>query len=384
MIDQRIDTTGKLAKQLFFVFDAPEYVKTASLGQIHGKNAKCAMDYADPVRKQFPICNRAAIWTSAAYLYASQKDPDPAIEARIKEAADLFEITSDIETLKQSIKKAKEVKQTYVDDCFAVVLDIGGLKVRRYPLRSGAEVKAAAAYFERYRHELSPWVIRREFARRVLEKAAEYKVDISEHLPILRRSAGLGCSMPTELVGLIVDRASKLGRRDKELSHTMLKAASIMADLGDVSMEAHDAVMDLIDLVDQKLKLATKYAQIGFPEDVVYSTSKEAVASLASDVVVNSKTGRIYSLSDVLAVSPKTLSKYLGAGFVKLAHDPDAGQPEAERLTKALSRLSDGDARVFDALMNRAGVKPMAVRPTSIGLSQDELESLSQFATERV
>jgi len=360
-LDQRSDKSGQKTASIMTSFQAPAFVKSASLDQIMGKEAKGSLDYADPYHKRYPITNPAAIWMSAAYFWL-EKNADEEVERRIIEAAELFNIKDEVLQLKSEISKTLEKQaadEEVSDDYFALVKEVAGHKRRYYPLRNRQEVKVAAQYFNENRASIPRLEDRYQMANKILAAAEREGVYIGDELDALLKSACIGvpsfdglCKVIRNRVNMAkvdgkYDLAIELEKLAKKVTH-LEKTASL--NIGEVQ-----AVLELIDNLDNTNRWTRHYHLAGLPEDYIFTITEKSAEVV--NIVVNPDTGAIYDAGAFKNLTPSSLVPSLGEDFVKLASDPDFDRFDQNRLQEALSNYGYG--AVFDDVMASLGITPI-------------------------
>jgi hypothetical protein len=217
ILDPASDTNREELARLVKVYDVPDFVKKADLNQTMFPSKVAVTTYADPVNKKFACHSAAATWLSGLYFHEKKAEYHPKerdrIEQRLNQFADYFKIRRSYDSM---CKQAADLHaDTELPDSSYAYVWVGrdGAKERHLPMRSAAEVKAAADWLEQYQDRL-PFQDRNTVATKVLEKAAAYGALI-ENTEFLEKQAGQGVCDPDEVHAMIMQRA----RLTKSASH---------------------------------------------------------------------------------------------------------------------------------------------------------------------
>jgi hypothetical protein len=93
--------------------------------------------FADAQKRELPIHEKAAVWLSAAYYYSGNYgESNSNVDAKIKKAAQIFDIVNDVETIESAFKTETAKSATAVKQAFA--LNVDGQDY--YPINSLGEV----------------------------------------------------------------------------------------------------------------------------------------------------------------------------------------------------------------------------------------------------
>jgi hypothetical protein len=382
-MDQSSDLSGRERYRLAELLDAPEFVKQAEGVDLCGDISIPAEAYADPLHRLYPCHTPAATWASTAFFMDkrasfSKRDAE-FIDERLGYYAAYHEINHAIKNLRDKFAEAnKPVVDTLSDDDYALVVkksnevDI----VRRYPLRNSSEVKAAAAYLHTHRDRF-PFNLRRDWADKVLQKAASFGVDLGDHSDYIERQAGGGyCTMKTA-VDLIKDRVNASRNGPGGMSELQVEMLKLADELKKDPVRIHEPgvrvkLASVIDDFDRVTGIWRQYGdRLPRVEDVIFDLTVEKIASAAKDHV-STMTGNIYSTVDLEKVSWDQLNAYLGDDFANAISK--RGKLNIEKAAEIIPTLDRGMAQAFDAMMQAAGLQPAAKEAGGgYGLSHDYL-----------
>lgn len=360
ILDQTLDLNGQEQYRLCQLFEAPDYVKQASVQTLLGPEVPKLHLLADQRRHLYPMHSKAACWLSSAFFYDKQAELPKAdaakIEARLLEAADFWNIRPAVEGLK---KKAAELSRDDLsklpDEDFAWIQG----RERHLPLRNALEVKAAAEYLQKYRDEFL-YADRQAMARKVLQKAARYGAALGEHDEFLERVAGFGGCSASEAAKLVRDRAKLARAKDQDLAGELEKMADmIMADPQKArSPHRLSKVAEVIDQLDRMLHIREYSAAIPRAEDALFVVTRKTASSFA-DQHLSTTAGSVYDRDDLSRLRTKQVRDYLGDGLAD-AVDSDGIHVDATKLAEIVPTLPLGDARIFDQLCKDVGIRTFA------------------------
>ena len=173
ILDQTLDLNGREQFRLVQLFEAPDFVKTASSSSLSDQRRSSHICVATRDIAAIPMHSKAACWMSSAFFFDKQAELPRAdaakIEARLLEAADFWSIRPAFESLKKrAAAMAQDDLSRLPDEDFAWIQG----HERQLPLRNALEVKAAAEYVTRWRDEFI-FGDRQKMARAILQKAAQ-------------------------------------------------------------------------------------------------------------------------------------------------------------------------------------------------------------------
>ena len=115
-------------------------------------------------------------------------------------------------------------------------------------------------------------------------------------------------------------------------------------------------------MVDQENKLINNYGKsLERPEEVIFGVTKEAVASVANDLIGSSLTGTFYKRADLEKLSVEDLSDALGDDFASAISTGNAWV-DTEKLAQIVPTLPRNDMELFEAVAANAGIAPFATK----------------------
>jgi hypothetical protein len=400
-MDQTQDLLGKDFYRYVQLYQAPDFVKTATLEDLCGDSSMHPDVFGDPYRRFYPCHSPAATWTSLAYLLDKAASPDPGLSPGMqKEAADYaakaqLRITAcgHIHGIDAELKQLQEKVAAYTadahnedclsDDDFAIIYHGESGRERHYPLRNGKEVKEAADYLLRYRDRF-PFELRQQFADRILVKQAALGVKLPDDVQeTLEKQAGRGAGLAKSAAHMILHRvkmASMRPRRDDNVLREMLVLAEKIA-LHPSQLRSPGArckVASVVDTFDRTHELTSYSEAFPRPEDVLFELTREKMASCVREHV-GLGTGSIYKMADLERIPMGELRGLFGDAFSDQLTS-DGLHVDSEKAAAFLPGLSTGDANMFDRFLYQTGIKPVLneVTARSTAISNEFLQRIRQ------
>jgi len=357
-------------------YDFPDFVKQADVrSALRAPPGTPAAACADPVNRQFWCHTKAATWLSHLLYHEKKASFQPQhrrlIEGRLAEFARFWQITPECaavaarQAASARAEKAAADGSDLPDDAFAFVRRLpDGRTVRRYPLRSAAEVKAAAEWVRRHRDRI-PFALRHEMATRILEKGAAYGTAFGDDLrEFLDRQAGRGVCDPAEVVTAVRGRALLLA--DGPLRDSFLKMAEAIRATPAAFLHPTTLVRlaDTLDRLDRKTGLAGRYGDgLARPEDVVFkATFHKAGQDLAR--VVTTTAGACYEKAAFRRLNADDLRDLFGREFAERVTNP-LGQVDPEKMAEEVAALPRPDAEQLEAFLRQNGIAPLMRKAAS-------------------
>ena len=371
VFDQAQDRNGQEFHRLTSLFGCPDFVKEATADTLCGDEKTEPHMFADVAHRQWACHTAPATYASALFFFdkKSQLNDSTAdqIEERILASAQFFGIEDDVQKLGNKIKESAIVdSEKLADDVFAIVMQFeDGRKERKYPMRNTVEVLKAAEYLEKYRDEFC-FSDRNKIADKILQKSAHFGADIGHSRNDLEKMAGMGACSSTDAAKLVRSRITALGwpKDGKPLQVELEKLANEI-EQNPNNIQHHSTLIKLaetIDMVDQENKLVNNYGKaLERPEDVIFSVTKEAVASVANDLIGSSITGTFYKRADLEKLAVEDLSDALGEDFASAISTGNAWI-DTEKLAQIVPTLPRNDMELFEAVAANAGIAPFATK----------------------
>lgn len=350
--------------------------------------------YADEDNRQFPCHTKASAFLSYLFYTEKQAEFHPKERAKIVAALEKWAKVWNIG------RECKAVAEKHAADLAAATLPDSdyayvwagqdGRRDRQYPLRSAAEVKAAAEWLHQYRDHFA-YDDRRVIATRVLEKAAEFGAAIGEHVDFLERQAGRGVCDPAAVVALIEKRARFVpghvgvtadasGNPTGGLRNHFLKMAATVREAGRLALQP-DMLVKLASTLcalDRQLGLTAKYAEgLERPEDVIFSvTFTKAAADVAAHVPTTS--GNVYEKAAFRKLALADVRALFGDEFAGMVGTP-LGEVDVEKMAEQVPTLPRPDAQLLENLLSESGIAPVMRKSASApqGLGSDLMAKIA-------
>lgn len=380
--DARGDASHALLHRLAQQYDFPDYVKQASPTETLRPEGLPAGGYADVVAKEFPCHTKAACFVSHVY-FLEHRESIPAARAEkiaqaLQRAARRFGVEADLQAAQTVYEQhRKSAAEELPDSSFAIVwAGEDGRKDRRYPLRNGPEVKAASAWFAKFRDEFL-FHDRCRIANKLLEKAAEHGVRLpDDEADMLEKQAGRGVCDPGEAARHLRARARQT-HIDGSVRETLQKLASdleaqpLLAE--DLTTMRHLAAT--VDEVDRRFNLTYKYgSEFTRPEDFLFV----GMFKYAADFVANGcalTTGSVYEKNQFAKLSVATIREHFGD---EIAQAVSTGlRVDGEKMATVAPTLPLPDAVTLDRLMRSCGQPPVREKSANAELTPERRRALA-------
>jgi hypothetical protein len=344
-LDQSADYSNKELYSLLKDIDLPEYVKTAELDDYDRLQQLPKEAFADASRKIYPLntparayvsnafftCKKAAIKKLYGENYAGQ------IEKNIKEAAEIFEISKDLEEYSRRFeKKASRAYETrYLGE-----FELDGADVSLYPVKTAADLAENAEHFSRnIKNYPFPWRVK--IAENIVKVARELAVDDVPDLVL--KYAGLFYPDFENLSGEITRRSKKL----KKAEHVEI-FNKLAEDVENIS--SHEEVMKLAETLHNVENMEGLYeniktaAVLGDPVDLIFTKS---IQKIAEDLNFVEAHGDKYRLADLQKAAK---SSYMEAfGFEMEPND-------SVKLAEVFPTMPRSDIKLFEEI---TGIRPV-------------------------
>lgn len=368
-MDQTQDLNGAEMHRLVQLYRAPDFVKTASAGQLTPAKPLAAPLYAWPQRELFPLHTKAATWTSYAFFLEKKAELSKldaeCIEERILHAAKIHGVTKHCELLKQAhADNRPRTEEELPDDDFAVVVKkADGTTERHMPMRNALETKRAAAYLEEHR-DLIPFEQRRDIAERILFKVTQYGAALGNSAEYVEKQAGYGAGTASDAVACIRARVHASRRGPGAMSEKqaeLLKLADILeekpAQLRAPGIRVKLATV--LDEFDREMKLTDQVREghLARIEDVLFGLTRQKMAA-AIDEHTQTITGNVYRLTDIERVKLGHFRDIFGDDIADEL-TADGLHVSGEKAAAVVPTLPRGDAQLFDRLMAEQSVYPV-------------------------
>ncbi len=354
-------------------------MKDASSEQIAGDGSLPRRAYADPVHELYPIHTKAATWVSAAYFYDDGVF-DETVDVALTKAATFHGILTEIELLKKQAKETVAYLDMAVDpaQCAITWEDDNGKLQGVCPVRTPAEVKAAAEYLEENQRTMA-YEDRQKLASAVLQAAQKHDVHFaSVEQTLLEKIAGVGNCPAATVASFLRGRAALVKSRCQDGADEFNKIAALVES---VPAYCHDSVR-LVKLaaavhdIDEQcgLRIEDGYTP---PEDVFFSVTKKAAEDLL-DGHCQTPTGNVYSVPDFAKVSLDDVRDSFGDDFAKSVSAGDL-VVSPEKMAEVIPTLPRPDMELMETILDGAGIVPVMKEAASKDwIERDLLEAAAR------
>ena len=352
MIDFIKDNSKRVWLAIATKTAVPSYVNTSEVLDKQASEGLTNSEFADPVKRIFPINNAANTWISAMYLKEAEdtvkgnvgKYSYNVLEQTIKQAAEVYGILEDVEKgydeLKVEVKQASDLDSSYG---WMVKDASGNITERKYKIVNEAGVIKAANYFDKQRVKY-PMAMRKTISKFILAKAAEYNADLSQCPASIAKEAGVGIPNLEQLRSEIERRG--LMCKNAEFKDMLNSISSVLAvSTGGELAEGLDKIAELLDSIDHHTGLDKLYGKgIQMPADIVYSTPYEKVAAEVDKAI---QLGCY--VFDITKLAEVDIAKYevLGESFVDSIKTA-SGSIDTNKLKDSITKLSQVDKYILE------------------------------------
>ena len=309
----------------------PKYVLESTLLEKDAADAMPATLFADTTGRLFPLDTPADVWLSAAYFAKNAENVyKPVmrahIEANIKQAADIFGIAKDCDTIQAAIRLQPAVKQAS-DGQYGWVTKTE----RLYPMFDEAGVKLACAHFVDNRDKY-PMEMRRTLAKNISKRAEAYGVQIPDEV---RRESCVGMPRRDTLMLEIIDRSHLV--KDASIKVALLNLNELVAVIPmDQLAPELEKIASALEEIDATEGLHKQYGKrLLAPADIVFSIDVKEAAAVSDDAIELDR--YMFSLQKLAGLDPQVYSDALGDDFA--ARISQNGKVDGEKLANELNSL---------------------------------------------
>lgn len=341
-IDQSHDDSHRELYTYLTGINLPSYVKEASLEEICPSAITPKTAYADSLNKWFPVNTKSRVYVSNAFfvnkLAALQdkfgKQYTTKVAAQIKRAAELFNITEELEEYNKTAEQA--FSQDYKE--YDITVKIAETDTSLFMIKTASDVTRCAKEFTNTIHKY-PFEWRRSICEQFVKAAEELGID---ELPdLVLKYAGQYYPDIVNVKDELTRRAHKLPF-DKKARYNELK--DDVANITD--KDDFFKVAEICYFTEKNAGLYDKaqYRTIlGDPVDKIFTLHATKVAELLDTVEMG---GEIFASSDLKKVSADVYHQAFG-------FELDPNSKEAEDI---LPTLPKSDVCVFKEL---SGIRPL-------------------------
>ena len=288
-MDSTTDNSFRTLWGIMKTAGTPDYLANGALVDANDAASLPDAAFADCVNRRFPLTDKANTWASAGYFAKTASDEGyskasaDAVRSRILRAADVYGIGADVRMMMDKIaesEKPAQMDKTAADDAS----NYCDPEHRGYPVFDKEGAALANDFFERnaykYGHER-----RREIARNIMKKCAEYGVQASEQV---RMSAGDGFPNRDTLAENLLFRANELMQRGTyKMASELCKFAKEVCECSDEDLDRNrDGLFDAISGIDEMTGIDDCYdRKFCAPEELVFDITPSSMRDMIEDAI---------------------------------------------------------------------------------------------------
>lgn len=377
VVDPVTDTNFSELKSLYeqFTEQLPDFVKNADLAPTLHPEDQPRHVFADSHGGRYPCHTAAATLYSAMYFHAKKAELPASqremIQANLEDSVEYFRVRGDYDAI---VKRAAELETengpVLSDSDFAYLWQGPNGVERHLPMRSTAEVKAAADWLFKYQDKL-PYADRHSVATRIVEKAAHLNATFDEPMEIfIEQQAGRGCCHPDEVFEAVRQRQKLARANHPELAQVLTElAGNLEANPGTyLNLEMLPKLATTLEDVDRTLEV--RYGDtIQRPEQVLFSATFAKTARDSAKLCALT-TGSVYEKGQFEKLSRDDLKSVFGDEFVTQVCD--GFTVNTEKMAVLAATLPRPDAELLEALLAEVSQQPVTQK-----LAADEKPMLS-------
>jgi len=311
----------------------PDYVNNAKILSKEAAEKLPDSLFADRTNRRYPIDTKANTWLSAAYFAKtaendnySTKTMKDYVESVIKLAADKHGIRKEVDDVMSRLRAKPAVKSAADDES-----NYGWPAEKKYPMFDARGVKLACSYFDDNAFKYPP-SMRKEIAKRIFTKCAEYGIQPSDRV---RAESGEGFQMREFVAAQLADRVRAAGNRGN------LKMASALADVMQALLSRPmkgyvgdmDKVAGILDGFDRLNGFDDAYGtRFHSPAEVFHGRSiKEAQAMLDDSIRMGD---HVFSITKLAGLPLDLFTDALGDDFGDMIRGTPIASGKVARITK--------------------------------------------------
>ena len=307
-MDSTTDNSFRTLWGIMKTAGTPDYVANGALVDASDAAALPNSVFADSVNRRFPLTDRANTWASAGYFAKTasaegySKGMKDAVCSRILRAADVYGIGADVRDMMDKIAESEKpapMDKTAADDAS----NYCDPSHRGYPVFDKEGAALANDFFERnaykYGHER-----RREIAKNIMKKCAEYGVQASEQV---RMSAGDGFPNRDTLAENLLFRANELMQRGTyKMASELCKFAEEICECSDEDLDRNrEGIFDALSGIDEMTGIDDCYnRKFCAPEELVFDITPSSMREMIEDAI---PLGRETFSARALSMLPRAL-----------------------------------------------------------------------------
>jgi hypothetical protein len=343
--DQSTDYSKKELYTLLRNTDLPEYVKTAEVDNYDELAGLPKEAFADNNRRIYPINDPSRVYVSNAYFLSKKADIQKLygeryvsqIENKIKEAAEVFGVSEDLEKYSQNFEKA--AAESYVPRHLGE-FEIDGIGVNFYPVKTAQDLQDSAEHFVK-NIGAYPFDWRTKMAKEIVKTANDLNVDDIPDLVL--KYAGFYYPDFENLSTEIWRRSTKLQKEANVDVYNKLKE-----DIKNIT--SVDEVMKLAETLFHIENMEGLYhnvkvaAILGDPVDKIFTKSIEKTAADLNFIEAH---GDKYAVEDLQKISKDKYNEAFGFEL-----DPS----DFEKFADVFPTMPRSDIKLLEEI---SGIKPI-------------------------
>jgi len=287
--------------------------------------------FADSDSRSLPLTDAGNVYVSAAYYYGAN-EKSASVEERIVKAAQLFNISKEVEELAADLSEENSKTAAVVYQDWAITVTGVDNITRVFDGCSGESLKKFAKYFVNDLFGTFDFSQKVSCAKQIADKMASYDIEIPERI---LQVAGLNIPNTEKVAQEIKARAVRIHDNSEKVA--LCKIADDLIESDDKDINGMFKVAQLLEIFDKKHSLARHYGKsIQDPFASVFNTPRAEAEKLASVVDLGGDSYSYEELSEIpqgvlkLALSEES-AKLVGVGTDEYNPSKLASLSEDER-----------------------------------------------------
>lgn len=355
--DTSLQKLHTLSKQ-FTDGKLPDFVKMAAVAsEKPAVNAPLSV-YGDAIKRQFPCHTKMATWLSNFYFWGQRFNGEKftnadAIASRLEKSAEYWHLKPDVTKMVADMRvKSAAPERKLTDDDYALVVNYGSERIRRFPIVNATTVKKAAANLKKFCVSY-PYAWRKKAAVNTLRKAMELNaMPDAADLDYIVKAAGV---YPADDNAIAQAVSLKANLFPDDVKARLRKAAEQIRDGQTKDMEK---LCTILDTLDRHYKKYVMYnAGMPMPEEICYSGATEKHASVDNDFV-QMTTGNMFDLEAIKKAGIEPFS-VLNPDYVSAVVANDKGDLDMAKVAAVLPTMPKDDAATLEKAFSAVGIRPL-------------------------